>query len=156
MLMRCLTAAAAALMLVNVSLGGKWDRFRGPNGQGVSDDTKVPLKWDDTKNLKWKRKLPGPGTSSPIIVGDKVFVTCYSGYGVGGGGGKIENLTRHLVCVSRKDGKILWDKTVVHKGREDRYTRMLGEHGYASNTPTTDGKNVYAFYGKSGVVAYDL
>ena len=60
-----------------------WPRFHGPDGNGISPDTQpVPLKWSDTENLKWKCKLPGPGSSSPIVVGQRVFVTCWTGYGV--------------------------------------------------------------------------
>ncbi|MDX1961674.1 MAG: PQQ-binding-like beta-propeller repeat protein [Pirellulales bacterium] len=131
-----------------------WARFRGPNGSGISNET-VPTTWSDTENLKWKTPLPGYGSSSPIIVGDKVFVTCYSGYGTEGGGNQ-ENLRRHLVCVNRVDGKILWDKTVNAILPEDDAQGFLNEHGYASSTPTSDGERVYVFYGKSGALAYDL
>ena len=55
-----------------------WPRFRGPEGNGVSNDANVPRQWSDTNNLKWKLKLPGKGFSSPIVVGDYVFVTSYS------------------------------------------------------------------------------
>ena len=60
-----------------------WPRFHGPDGSGISPDTQpLPVKWSETENLKWKRKLPGPGSSSPIVVGQRVFVTCWTGYGV--------------------------------------------------------------------------
>ena len=97
----CTTAA--------VSSAGDWLRFRGPNGTGVSaDKSTLPAKWSPTENLKWKTKLPGAGVSSPIVVGDKVFVTCYSGYGLSREEpGKMEDLKRHLVCIDRKTGKKL-------------------------------------------------
>jgi hypothetical protein len=60
-----------------------WGRFHGADGSGVSSDLQhVPIKWSDTENLKWKPKLPGPGSSSPIVIGPRVFVTCWTGYGV--------------------------------------------------------------------------
>src|SRR5438093_3572197 len=142
--------AAAALP------GADWTRFRGPNGSGVSDDAKPPATWSEAKNLKWKTKLPGPGTSSPLILGDKVFVTSYSGYGVESGGGKAEDLKRQLVCVERGSGKILWSKDVAADMPEDPYRGFLADHGYASSTPATDGENIFAFFGKTGVVAFDL
>lgn len=134
-----------------------WSRFRGPNGAAVSDARGVATEWSDSKNVAWKTELPGPGSSSPIIVGDRVFVTCYSGYGSGrGAAGDINQLQRHLICVSLKDGKILWDRSVASKQPEESYNRMLGEHGYATSTPVSDGENVFVFFGKSGVLAFDL
>jgi len=109
------------------------------------------------KNLKWKLDLPGKGVSSPIVVGDKVFVTCYSGYGVTRGEGKVGDLKRHLLCVDRKSGEQLWRKSVDSVSKEDPYSGAgVPAHGYASHTPVSDGERVYVFYGKSGVVAYDL
>ena len=134
-----------------------WSRFRGPNGSAVSDDRGVPTDWSDSKNLVWKADLPGPGSSSPIIVGERVFVTCYSGYGISRSDeGDLKQLQRHLVCVSLKDGKILWDKSIASKQSEDRYSGFLRDHGYATSTPASDGERVYVFCGKTGVVAFDL
>jgi outer membrane protein assembly factor BamB len=131
-----------------------WSRFRGPNGSGISDSN-APIEFGAEKNLKWKMELPGRGISSPIVVGEKVFVTCYSGYGADGG--EIENLKRHLVCVDRVSGKTLWTKTVNAKMPEDEWRGPgIPTHGYASNTPASDGALVFAFFGKSGVYAYDL
>ncbi len=141
----------------NTCLANDWMQFRGSDASAVSLDTKLPESWSESENLKWKVALPGAGSSSPVVVGDRVFVTCYSGYGVpGANGGDINSLERHLVCVNRADGTIRWRKTVVGELPEDRYQGYISEHGYASNTPVTDGKSIYCFYGKSGVVAYDL
>jgi hypothetical protein len=135
-----------------------WSRFRGPNGTGVSPDEKsTPVQWSESENLKWKTKLPGPGSSSPIVVGDRVFVTCWSGYGTDRGNpGDQNNLRRHLVCIDRQTGKTLWDKSVEPVLPEDRYGGMFAEHGYASHTPISDGQHVYVFFGKTGVLAFDL
>jgi len=151
-------AVFALLMLISSSVQADWMRFRGPNGSGVSDEKQAtPAEWSSQKNLKWKVALPGHGSSSPIIVGDKVFVTCWSGYGMNRNDpGDPKDLRRHLVCLDRKSGKTLWDKTVGPVLPEDVYTGMFAEHGYASHTPTSDGKRVYVYYGKSGALAYDL
>lgn len=136
-----------------------WDRFRGPNGTGISPDKEpLPSTFSDTENLKWKVALPGAGVSCPIVVGDKIFVTCYSGYGLDRQNpGEMKALKRHLVCIERSTGKTIWEKTVDPVLPEDEYTGMgVPEHGYASHTPVSDGTNVYAFFGKSGVYAYDL
>ena len=62
---------------------GDWLQFRGPDGSGISRDTQpLPVKWSETENLKWKHRLPGPGSSSPILVGNRVLVTCWTGYGL--------------------------------------------------------------------------
>lgn len=133
-----------------------WTRFRGPNGSGIAESD-APTEFGADKNLKWDLELPGRGVSSPIVVGDKVFVTCYSGYGMGDGVGELEDLKRHLVCVDRTTGKMLWTKSAQAKTPEDPYRPPgVTTHGYASNTPTSDGTYVFAFYGKSGVYAYDM
>lgn len=132
-----------------------WPQFRGLGGQGVSPSKGLPAKWGQTDNLLWKTALPGAGSSSPIIVGDKVFVACYSGYDVPGKPrGNMANLKLHLVCLDRDSGKILWDKEIVPKLPEQANVR--DNHGYASGTPVSDGERVYAFFGKSGVLAFDL
>ena len=134
-----------------------WTRFRGTSATGVSDKA-APVNWSPTKNIKWSTELPGAGVSCPILVADKVFVTCYSGYGLERSKpGNLEDLKRHLVCVNRSTGKIAWERTVDAPTPEDKYSGMgVPEHGYASHTPVTDGKAIYAFLGKSGVHAYDL
>lgn len=154
-----LTATTLAALGCSAALlhAEDWPRFRGPNGDGISNDGPIPAKWDAATNLKWKRGLPGQGSSSPIVVGDRVFVTSYSGYGTSTrGGGDDSQLERHLTCVDRKTGKILWSKAVANAAREDRYQGFITEHGYASSTPVSDGENVFAFFGKSGVFAFDL
>ena len=143
---------AVFLSLVSCAVAD-WPQYRGADGQGVSAEA-VPVTWSATKNMKWKCELPGAGSSSPVVVGDKVFVTCYSG--VKEGEERPAGLVRHLVCVDRKTGKIMWDQKVPNPVTEDPYRGFLTEHGYASNTPVVSGGKVFAFFGKSGVYAYDL
>ncbi len=134
-----------------------WPRFRGPHGAATTDETGLPLAWSDSENIVWKTPLPGFGASSPIHVKGRVFVTAYSGYGLGTRHrGRQEDLRLHLVCVNPADGKILWDKNVPARLPEREYQRFLPEHGYASSTPTSDGEAVYAFFGRTGVFAFDF
>lgn len=136
--------------------GEDWPRFCGPNGSGVSAATGLPLTWNDSENIAWKTPLPGPGSSSPIISGDRIYLTCYSGYGVDRTDpGDPAKLTRHLLCLSLADGKILWDKPVRATVPEDPYQGQLTDHGYATSTPATDRERVFVFFGKSGVLAFD-
>ncbi len=157
-ILRC----CALVMFVFHSLtlqAGDWPRFRGPDGSGVAvDSDSLPTTWSPTANLAWKTPLPGPGASSPIIVAGKIFVTCYSGYGLTQENpGEIENLVRHLVCVDQQTGKVLWQKDVKAALPEDPYSGIgVTAHGYASHTPVSDGQNIYAFFGKSGVYAFDM
>ncbi len=154
-----LSTVMLGLLTVQLVNAQDWPRFRGPSGSGVAKGTtSFPTAWSPKANLAWKTEMPGPGASSPIIVGGKVFVTCYSGYGLSQENpGDIKNLVRHLVCVDAKSGKKLWQKDVPVELPEDPYTGIgVTAHGYASHTPVSDGKNVYAFFGKGGVHAYDM
>ncbi len=153
-----LIAACFSLTISDVRAADDWTRFRGPNGSGISKDSvAVPTEWSDSKNLKWKIDLPGPGASSPVVVGDKVFVTCWTGYGVDQANpGNQAALQRHLLCIDRATGKTLWKKDVKAKLPEDEFGGMFAENGYATHTPVSDGKRVFAFFGKSGVYAYDM
>jgi outer membrane protein assembly factor BamB len=132
-------------------LSSDWPRFRGPTGNGVSSDEKIPTEWGDTNNLKWKLKLPGKGFSSPIVVGDFVFVTCYSD-----ADGNLANLKRHLLCVHRHEGNVVWSKVVSSTAGENRGPSFGTRHGFASHTPVSDGERVYVLFGNSGVLAYDM
>ncbi len=130
-----------------------WPQFRGPGGLGVSTEKGLPITWSQKENLAWKTELPGPGASSPIVVGQRVFLTCYTGYGVPGQPrGDLAQLKRHVLCLNRSDGKISWTKAIEAKQPESPTVR---EHGYAASTPAADGERLYVFFGKSGVFAFD-
>lgn len=133
-----------------------WTRFRGPNGSGVTDMA-VPTAWSDDKNLAWKVDLPGPGASSPIIVGDQVIVTSYSGYGADAEQpGNLRDLKRHVIAFDANTGKERWKATIDGVANEDPYRGFISEHGYASSTPVSDGERIFVFFGKAGVFAFDL
>jgi len=140
------------LMLAAAANAGEWPQFRGPGGLGVSDETNLPVAWSDTENMLWKTELPGFGAASPITLGDRLYLTCYSGYGTESGQ-KMVDLTLHVVCVNRSDGSIAWDTRVKPKLPESERVR---DHGYAGPTPATDGDHLYVFFGKTGVMKFDL
>jgi outer membrane protein assembly factor BamB len=132
-----------------------WPQFRGPGGQGVSPDKGVPTTWGPKDNLLWKIDLPGPGTGSPIVIGDKIFLTCHTGYAVPGKArGDIKDLRLHLLCLDRQTGKELWNKDVDANLPKEQ-ERIREDHGYASGTPAADAEHVYVCFGKAGVVAFD-
>lgn len=138
--------------------GGKnrsddWSRFRGPAAMGVSDAKNLPEKWSQSSGIAWKTPLPGAGASSPIVYGNKIFLTSYTGYFVPGeDGGSLDDLQRHLLCLDLSSGKVLWDKAIAAKLPEEERIR---DHGYAANSVAVDAEHVYAFFGKSGVFAFD-
>lgn len=154
----CICLAALVGVVFSPAVASDWSRFRGPNGSGVSpDDAPTPATWTSSENVKWSIDLPGPGSSCPIVVGDKVFVTCWTGYGLSREEpGDQSQLKRHLICVNRADGKVLWDREVDPYLPEDNYGGMFAEHGYTSHTPVSDGEKVFAFFGKTGVIAFDM
>ena len=138
-------------VLSGSSHAADWAGFRGPGSRGISDDASIPAEWNDTENLKWKIKLPGKGYSSPIVVADRVFVTCYSG-----GEGDLSELQRQLLCLDRGTGAQLWSKVVPSEGGERAIPRFAGTPGYASNTPVSDGERIYVLFGNTGLFAFDM
>jgi len=123
---------------------------------GLSGETGLPTAWNDEEHLVWKTPLPGPGTSSPVIYGDRVFVTCHTGYAVDKDNpGSMDDLTRVVLCLDRIGGDALWKKDVPASLPESDYERRMHWHGYASSTSAVDPDRVYCFFGKSGVYAFD-
>jgi outer membrane protein assembly factor BamB len=120
-----------------------WTQWRGPSGQGYTDDQRVPLTWSDTQNLLWKTALPGVGNSSPIVWGDRVFLTAASRDGK----------ERYVLCLQSNDGKLLW-KQLASRGVEPGRTHAW--NGFASASCATDGTHVYAFFGTPGLFCYDF
>lgn len=133
-----------------------WAQFRGEGGLGTSVETGLPTTWSSGENIVWKVDLPGSGASSPITLGERVFITCYSGYGLKPSEGDEKELVRHLLCLQRKDGSVIWHSKFEPKLPEHKYQGEGSYHGYAASTPTTDGKRLYVFFGKSGVFCFDL
>lgn len=141
-----------ALVVALVQDGESWPQFRGPGGTASSAEA-VPVTWSRTENVAWKIELPGAGTSSPILWGPKLYLTCYSGFNVPGQRGQMDQLRLKVVCVQRDDGRILWTKEVAPKLPEQE--KIRDDHGYASSTLVADAERVVAFFGKSGVLAFD-
>src|SRR5262245_14367801 len=136
----------------SLALAEDWPQFRGPGGLGHGSSMNLPTEWSDDKNLLWKVKLPGRGASSPIVVGDKIFVTCWSGAVTKK---STTGLTRHLLCLNRA-GKQLWQKDFAAPAKDFPHKGYTALHGYASATPVSDGNRVFVFFGAAGVYAFDL
>ncbi|QDT25870.1 outer membrane protein assembly factor BamB family protein [Gimesia panareensis] len=141
----------------NLSQAADWSQFRGPSGNGISDSTGLPTEWSAEKNILWKTKLPGHGSSSPVLFGNQIFLTAYTDYGLTAEDqGNPADLRLHVISINREDGNIMWDKSVAPVNKVQKITKRIVDHGYASGTPACDETGVYAFFGTSGVVAYDL
>jgi outer membrane protein assembly factor BamB len=145
------------LFIVSTARGDDWRQFRGPDGLGISNEKNLPSEWSAKKNIVWKIKLPGAGAASPITLGNRIFVVCYSGYGMDNKDpGEMKDLRRHLLCLDRKDGSTMWAKEFEPQLPEHKYAGEGAYHGYAPSTPVTDGERLYVFFGKSGVYCFDL
>jgi outer membrane protein assembly factor BamB len=147
-----MASAAEPKRAAGATASRDWPGFRGPTGQGVAS-AKLPVTWSMEENVAWKTPLPGPGASSPVVFGDRIYLTCYTGYFVADQpGGSLEDLKRHLIALKRADGKVVWDKALAAKLPEEKQIR---DHGFAASTPAVDNERAYVFFGKSGVVAFD-
>jgi outer membrane protein assembly factor BamB len=119
----------AFLCIPAPTLAENWPGWRGPRGDGMSLETKVPLRWSSTENIRWKTPIPGKGHSSPIVWGDRVFVTtCLE-----------KEKQRLLLSLNGRDGKLLWQRVVLTAELEEKHDL----NSYASSTPATDGKHVW-------------
>jgi len=160
-----LLAAVAILALVNVEpVEANWPQFHGSSA-GVSEDGVLPSKWSTTENVVWTVDIPGRGWSSPVIWGDKIFVTSAiggsnaetpkKGLYLGGDRDKPSDKT-HLWMIYSIDfntGKILWEK-LAHQAVPKHSLHIKNTH--ASETPVTDGERVYAYFGNVGLFCYDI
>jgi outer membrane protein assembly factor BamB len=144
---------AAWLAFTSFSVASDWSQFRGPGGQGISPDRGFPTTWSATENIVWKID-PGAGTSSPVVVGKRIYLTSYSGFNVpGDAAGSMDDLKLHFVCLDRDTGKPIFKKDIAPKLPEQKTIRE--GHGYASATPAADAERIYCSFGKTGVFAFD-
>ncbi len=143
--MRHLVLIVSLIMLSvpTATRAGDWPSFRGPHGNGISDETKAPLEWSSEKNIKWKVPLPKPSNGSPIVSNGCVFVV---------GCEDDDGLKRSLYCFDRRDGKQRWVRTVDFDRKEA--THVTNPHG--SSTPAADGKHVVVWHSSAGLFCYDF
>jgi outer membrane protein assembly factor BamB len=126
-------ACLLPLLLVTVSARAEeWPAWRGPRGDGTSAEAGVPLHWGPTENVAWKTPIPGVGHSSPVVWGDRVFLTTCL----------VEQRQRVLLCLDSRDGRALWQRVVLTAPLEPKH----GLNSYASSTPATDGKHVWVSF----------
>jgi len=133
------------LILPAVTRAENWPNWRGPNGDGTSAATDIPTKWDSITNVLWKTEVPGLGYASPVIWGDRLFTVT----------AEPETQEKILLCYDTKNGKLVWQTTVLKAPFESKHN----DNSFASGTPATDGNYIYVSFldGESVIVAaYDF
>jgi outer membrane protein assembly factor BamB len=127
----------------DVATAENWPGWRGPRGDGTSAEKGLPITWSAKESVRWKVKLPGPGNSSPIVWGDRIFLTQSLDK---------KGTQRAVLCFDRAAGKLLWQKAIPYKGDEPTHET----NPYCAATPVTDGERIIASHGSAGVVCYDF
>ena len=158
--------ARLSIRAPKVASNSNWPSFRGVEASGISDGQNLPDKWNvkTGENILWKTPIPGLAHSSPVVWGDRVFVTTAVSSdlkatfkpGLYGDGDASKDRSRHrwmIYAVDKRSGKILWERT-AHEGEplEKRHIKST----YANSTPATDGRVVVSWFGSQGVHAYDV
>src|SRR5438128_1226665 len=124
-MLRYLPALGLWLAMSGPILAANWPAFRGPTGDGISLEKKLPLKWSATENVRWKTPLPEGGNSSPVVWGNRIFLTQ-----------AVDKGSRRLVmCFDRAKGKLLWQQETSYSEKEATHS----DNPYCSATPVTDG-----------------
>ena len=130
----------ALAALASSAFGANWPAWRGPLGTGISEETNLPVEWSQTQNVKWRVELPEAGNSTPIVWGDRVFLTQAIGN------------QRTLMCFNRNDGKVLWQSGVTAKEKDPTHPT----NPYCSASPVTDGERVIVSFASEGLFCYDF
>lgn len=129
--------------MTSAALAENWPAWRGPSGDGKSNEKNLPTTWSDTKNVKWKIDLPEEGNSSPVIWGNRIFL---------GQPHDKKGHKRALWCIDRADGKTLWKREVPYEDKEPTH----GTNPFCSATAVTDGERVIYSHGSAGLYCYDM
>jgi outer membrane protein assembly factor BamB len=149
----------------------RWAGWRGPGGQGIAGATGLPTEWSETKNVAWKTPIPGKGHSSPVVWGDRIFLTTAIDGDVVPGAKAVPHLDEgkefvhpdaigadrkhrfEVLAIDARTGKVLWERVAFEGTPYDSAHRKAS---FASPTAVTDGQRVYAFFGSEGLYAYDF
>jgi outer membrane protein assembly factor BamB len=164
-------AAAGLSFFSQKAAAGNWPQWRGPDGSGISNEKNLPTEWSPTKNIKWKTPIDGRSHSSPIVWGNRIFLTTAVEGAVVPGAKAVKHTiedkefvhpdsvgadrkhTFKVISLDRDTGKIVWEATAWEGTPYDNRHR---KSSYAASTPTTDGKLIYAYFGSEGLYAYDF
>ena len=129
--------------------GGDWSNWRGPNYNGSTNASNLPVRFSKTENVLWSTELMGPSHATPIVHGSRVFTTVAN----------VKQSALEVVCLDRKTGKILWSDSMGsghRSGQEGSVTQLDERSIYAAPSPTTDGKHVWFFFGNGDLACYTV
>lgn len=145
--MNRLTALTMTLAVVTLATAGDWPNWRGPTGDGRTDDTALPTSWSATEGVKWKVPLPGAGNSTPVVWKDQVIVTASGGR---------DHQTLRVLSFDRATGKPRWDTSLFASTAPAPFSQFPPERGHAAPSAATDGKVVVALFGSGDLAGLDL
>lgn len=149
--MRTLLAIGILGFVVASASAGDWAEFRGPTGQGHATASKLPTEWSSSKNVAWKTGIAGLGWSSPIVVGDRIYLTT----AVPTGDGDKKDQSLRTICLNAATGKSVWDKEIfLQDGKTAKPIHSKNSH--ASPTPISDGKHLFVHFGAQGTACLTL
>jgi len=139
-----------------------WPQWRGPLGTGVAPDAKPPVEWSETKNIRWKVEIPGRGSASPVVWGDRIFLLSAIPIALTGPAahvpqGGVQPRPRHryvVLAIDRKTGKTVWERTAREETPHEATHQDNGT--YASSSAITDGRRVFAWFESQGMSVYDM
>src|SRR5688572_11215666 len=129
-------------VLTSSACAANWPGLRGPGGSGVAKEKNLPLRWSTNENVAWRVPLPDRGNSTPIVWGERVFITQATNGGT----------RRNVMCFDRREGKVLWQSGVTWTEKEPSHD----DNPPCTPSPTTDGRRVIAWFGSAGVHCYDF
>ncbi len=163
---RFLYSFLCIILIVSYATAQNWPSFRGPNATGVVEGRTMPVKWDAEKSsgILWKMPIPGLAHSSPVVWGNKVFITTAisteqkpeTRFGLYGDVAPVKENAKHtwkVFCLDKQTGKVLWERT-AYEGVPKVKRHPKATH--ASSTPATNGKQFVALFGSEGLYCYDL
>jgi outer membrane protein assembly factor BamB len=145
-----LTVFAAAVLFAAAARAADWPEFRGPTGQGLVTEGRLPVEWGPKTNVAWKQALPGQGWSSPVVAGGKIYLTA----AVPAENGKPGDLSLQALCLDADSGNILWAKEVFAEKADA--PRIHPKNSHASPTPIVAGDRLYVHFGHMGTACLDL
>jgi outer membrane protein assembly factor BamB len=138
----CRVFVLGLIYIPAVCHAGDWPSFRGPDRSGRTHQTAAPITWGPSENIKWKVPLPGEGNSSPVIAGNKIFLTCANEHGT----------KRGTYCFDRTNGKLLWQQVVDYTSEDPTH----GTNPYCGSSPAVAEGRIVVWHGSAGVYCYDL
>jgi outer membrane protein assembly factor BamB len=162
---KSVTVILIMVLATAVHADANWTQFRGPGARGVGEGDGLPDRWSATENVAWKTDIPGRGWSSPIVWGNRVFLTTVVNLGESEepkkglyfGGDRLDAPDSvhqwKVLCLDLDSGRVLWQRQ-VHEGKPPSSIHI--KNSFASETPVTDGDRVYVYFGNLGLFCFDM